>query len=125
MSVGLPQKGVKSPSSVERFSPNGCLATRYTCELDAWLTGEGKVFHRIQKADRLNNTSLPKIMMPSGTVEGPRRSVGGCTLEAYAYVRGINPLTVRVTTSVVINALSAAGSRIEPRTEPMSYFRAK
>ena len=86
-----------------------------------------KAFHRIQKADRPNNTSLPKIIIPSGTVEstGPTRSGEGCELEIRADVRGTNPLTVRVTTRVVINALSAAGSRIEPRTEPMSYFRAK
>ena len=91
------------------------------------LTGGGKVLHRIQKAERLNNTSLPKMMTPSGTGEstGPKVSNESCKLHTRADVRGTNPLTVRVTTSVVINALSAAGSRIEPRTEPMLYLRAK
>ena len=56
---------------------------------------------------------------------GPTWSGEGCELEIRANVRGTNPLIVRVTTNVVINALSAAGSRIEPRTEPMLYFRAK
>lgn len=50
---------------------------------------------------------------------------GSCKFQVCADVRGTNPLTVRVTTNVVTNALSAAGSRIVPRTEPMLYFRAK
>ena len=91
------------------------------------LTGGGRVLHRIQNAERLNNTSLPNMMIPSGTGEStwPMVSSGGCKLQTRADVRGTNPLTVRVTTSVVTKALSAAGSRIEPRTEPMLYFRAK
>jgi hypothetical protein len=90
------------------------------------LTGGGNVLHRIQKAERLNNTSLPKMMIPSGTAESTRRRASGeGKLQVFVDVRGTNPLMVRVTTKVVINALSAAGSRIEPRTEPMLYFRAK
>ena len=67
------------------------------------------------------------MMIPSGTGEstGSKVSSEGYKLNTRADVRGINPLIVRVTTSVVTNALSAAGSRIEPRTEPMLYFRAK
>ena len=86
-----------------------------------------KAFHRIQKTDRVNNTSLPKMITQSGTVESidPTGSGEGCELEIRADVRGTNPLTARVTTNVVINALSAAGSGIEPRAEHMSYFRAK
>lgn len=58
-------------------------------------------------------------------VNGTKGSDGGRKLGMYADAQGINPPTVRVTTNVVINALSAAGSSIEPRTEPMLYLRAK
>ena len=119
---------MKNPSSGGRFSSNEYSATRHRCGAsNTRLTGGGKVLHRIQKADRLNNTSLPRMIIPSGTAgsTGRTESGEGCEFEVNEGVRGTNPLMVRVTTNVVINALSAAGSRIEPRTEPMSYFRAK
>lgn len=71
---------MKSPSSGGRFSSNEYSAARHPREAsNIKLTGGGKVFHRIQKADRLNNTSLPKMIIPSGTVEstGPTGSGGG------------------------------------------------
>lgn len=40
-------------------------------------------------------------------------------------VRGISSCMVKVTVNVVIRILSAAGSRIVPRTEDMLYRRAK
>jgi hypothetical protein len=67
-------------------------------------------------------------MMPSGTAGVNRSKRISRELQisdAGVYVQGTNPLMVRVTTRVVINALSAAGSRIEPRTEPILYLRAK
>ena len=128
MSAELPQKEAKSPNIVGRFSSKIIQPRDILCGgPNQQLTGGGNVLHRIQKAERLNKTSLPKMMIPSGTAGSTRRRASGGSrkLQARVDVRGTNPLMVRVTTKVVINALSAAGSRIEPRTEPMLYFRAK
>lgn len=59
----------KVPVTLEGFLRGVVQPKGIPCEaFNIPLTGGGKVFHRIQKADRLNNASLPKIMTPSGTV---------------------------------------------------------
>ena len=80
-------------------------------------------------AARLNRTSRPKMVMANGTDSLQKfaleRRLTKVEKEKKFSLPGIKFCIVRVIVSVVIKALSAAGSSMVPRTVDMRYRRAR
>jgi hypothetical protein len=91
-------------------------------------TGCGREEYRMYNAARLNRTSRPKMVTANGTdnlqqfalEKKPHKGDGRTN-----FLPGIKFCIVRVIVSVVIKALSAAGSSMVPRTVDMRYRRAR